>query len=403
MGGVIGSKVRPMSQKQPAANLHVFRAGTHTATDGKQYTFSEAAVADMVASYDPALSRAPLVVGHPKMDDPAYGWAAAFSQDGNEVFAAPEAVDPQFAEMVNDQRFSAISLSVYLPDTAGNPKPGHYYPRHIGFLGAVPPAVKGLQRPQFAEGDEVPEFAMPLPHRVSSLGFYLKRLLQGLRDRFIESDGTEKAEQLIPQWCIDGIAEATAEDDDPAVAAAFAEAAITPTVENTMSQATTQSAAAPDFAEQQRQLDTRAAELAAREQQLQERESTARRADAAEFAEQLVQAGKVLPRQQSSVVELLLAFPAGTVLNFSEADGQAATDHEAGELLRSFLTDLPKRVDFAEKSAGHNNATASTADFAAPEGTVVDAGRMELHSKAIAYQRQHPDTDYMAAVKAVSS
>lgn len=387
-----------MNQPKPAANLHVFRAGKHTATDGKQYTFSEADVADMVASYDPALARAPLVVGHPKTDDPAYGWAAGFNHTGGEVFATPEAVDPQFAEMVNDQRFSTISLSVYLPDTPGNPKPGHHYPRHIGFLGAQPPAVKGLQRPQFAEGDGAIEFSMPLPRRITSLGHYLKRLFQGLRDRAIESDGTEKAEQQIPQWCIDGIAEATADDDD--IHTAFAEAANTTILEKTMNQKT-QGSDAPDFAEQQRQLDTRGAELERREKDLEAREASARRADAAEFAEQLVQAGKVLPRQQAGVVELLLAFPAGTVLNFAETEGQAATDHDAPALLRTFLDDLPKRVDFSEKSGGQDNGTVATADFAAPEGTVVDAGRMELHSKAVAYQRQHPGTDYIAAVKAV--
>ena len=389
-----------MNQTPPAANLHVFRAGTHTATDGKPYTFSEADIADLVASYDPALARAPLVVGHPKIDDPAYGWAAGFSRNGGEVFATPEAVDPQFAEMVNDQRFSAISLSVYLPDTPGNPKPGHHYPRHIGFLGAQPPAVKGLQRPQFAEGDGAIEFAMPLPRRVSTLGYYLKRLFQGLRDRAIESDGTDKAEQLIPQWCIDGIAEATTDEpelDDNRAIAAFAEA--THEQEKAMSQ--TQGAAAPDFAEQQRQLDARNTELEARERALQERESIARRADAADFAEQLVQAGKVLPRQQSGVVELLLAFPAGTVLNFAEADGQTATDHDAAALLRTFLDELPKRVDFAEKSGGATAATPAAISFAAPAGVHVSAAGAELYGKAKAYQQQHPGTAWAAAVVAV--
>lgn len=388
-----------MNQPAATANLHVFRAGTHTATDGKQYTFSEADIADLVASYDPALSRAPLVVGHPKTDDPAYGWAASFSCSGGEVFAAPESVQSEFAEMVNDGRFGAISLSVYLPDTPGNPKPGHHYPRHIGFLGAQPPAVKGLQRPQFAEGDGAIEFSMPLPRRITSLGYYLKRLFQGLRDRAIESDGTEKAEQLIPQWCIDGIAEATADDDDIRTAFAEAETPIT-TPEKTMTQKT-QGNAAPDFAEQHRQLDTRTAEVERREKDLQERETAARRADATDFAEQLVNAGKVLPRQKPGVVELLLAFPAGTVLNFAEGEGQAATDHDAPALLRSFLDDLPKRVDFAEKSAGHDNGTTATADFAAPEGTQVDASRLELHSKAVAYQKANPGTAYMSAIKAV--
>lgn len=381
--------------KTNAALLHVFRAGTHTATDGKAYEFSEADIADLVDSYDPKLSRAALVVGHPKIDDPAFGWAAEFSRDGGEVFATPEAVDPQFAEMVNAQRFSNISLSVYLPESPGNPKPGHFYPRHIGFLGAQPPAVKGLQRPQFSEGDGAVAFSMPMPRRLSSLGYYLKRLFQGLRDKSIETDGAEKTEQLIPQWCIDGIAEATADDEQ--ANAAFAEATNT---EQTMSQDKTNAAAA-DFAERESQLTARATEIEQREKALKEREDAARRADAADFAEGLVQAGKVLPRQKAGIVELLLAFPAGTVLNFAEGDGQAATDHEAPELLRTFLDELPKRVDFAEKSAGHENGTPAPANFAAPEGTQVDAGRMELHSKAVAYQAAHPGTAYIAAVKAV--
>lgn len=35
---------------KPTPLLHVFRAGTHTATDGNAYEFSEANVADLVDS-----------------------------------------------------------------------------------------------------------------------------------------------------------------------------------------------------------------------------------------------------------------------------------------------------------------------------------------------------------------
>lgn len=374
---------------KPANTLHVFRAGKHTATDGKAYEFSEADVADLVDSYDPQLSRAPLVVGHPKIDDPAFGWAGAFSRNGAEVFATPEAVDAQFAELVNAQRFSNISLSVYLPDSAGNPKPGHFYPRHIGFLGAQPPAVKGLQRPQFAADDGAIEFAMPMPRRLSSLGYYLKRLFQGARDDAIERVGAEKAEQLIPQWCIDGIAEATQDDDDQ-YATAFAEA--TQTTENLMDKTA-------EFAEQQKQLDTQRTELDNREKALKDREDQARRDDAAEFAEQLVNDGKLLPRQKAGVVELLLAFPAGTVLNFAEAEGQDAKDTGAQEVLRALLTDLPVRVDFSEKSQGQGGSTIP--NFAAPAGVTVTAGDAELYGKAKAYQRQNPNASWMDAVAAV--
>lgn len=382
---------------KPAA-LHVFKAGTHIATDGQRYTFSETDVADLASSYAPALSRAPLVIGHPKLDDPAYGWAAGFSCSGGQVFATPEAVEPQFAEMVNAQRFSNISLSVYLPDTPGNPKPGHFYPRHIGFLGAQPPAVKGLQRPQFAEGDGAIEFAMPLPNRIRNIGYYFKRLFQGLRDRAIETDGAEKAEQLIPQWCIDGIAEATDFDDDELNRASFAAPTLTPETEMTDKTA--------EFAEQQKQLDAKQTDLDNREAALKKREDDARRADAAEFAEGLVKEGKLLPRQKAPVVELLLAMPAGTVLDFSEGEGDAAAavQKPAGEALRELLSGLPKQVDFSEKSGGDvvlAGEGAGAVQFAAPEGASVDPARLALHGKALDYQRQHPNTDYLAAIKAV--
>lgn len=391
----------PMSQSP--APLHIFFAGTHTAVDGTAHSFSEADIADLVSSYDPEVSDAPLVVGHPKIEDPAYGSIGSLSGDDKNVFATPRDVDAQFAELVNAGRFSKISASIYLPDTPGNPKPGHHYLRHVGFLGAAPPSLKGLKRPtlNFAENDGALEFAMPMQRRISSLGYYLKRLFQGLRDSEIERTSVEKADLLIPQWAIDGIDEAT-EDDQPGAAFA-APAADTTEIPMTNKRATDNTGndnTAADFAEQQTQLDTRKSELDKREKTLRQREADALRADAVEFAEGLVADGKLLPRQQPGVVELLLSLPAGTVLNFAEADGQDASDHPAPDVLRGLLTDLPKRVDFAEKSAGQHNGTAA-ADFAAPAGAQVDAGRMDIHSKALQYQRANPNTDYLAAVKAV--
>ena len=56
--------------------LEIFKAGIHTGMDGKQYTFTEEDVKASVEAYDPALFSAPLVVGHPKVEDPAYGWVS---------------------------------------------------------------------------------------------------------------------------------------------------------------------------------------------------------------------------------------------------------------------------------------------------------------------------------------
>lgn len=382
---------------QPDA-LHIFFAGTHTATDGTRHEFTEAAIADLAESYDPALSGAPLVVGHPKLDDPAYGSVSALRVDGKHLYAVPAEVEPQFAELVNAGRFPKISASIYLPDSPGNPKPGHHYLRHVGFLGAAAPSLKGLKRPQlsFGASDAAPEFALPLGNRIRSIGSYLKRLFQGLRDQAIETGGVEKADQIIPQWCIDGIAEVTADDDEPIAQPAYAAPAVhQPDPETIMTDPTA------EFAEAQARLQAQQADIEQREAALLARERDAQRDDIAQFAEQLVQSGKLLPRHKPGVIELLLALPAGTVLNFAEADGQEPTAHDAGDTLRALLEDLPQVVQFAEKSPARHTGTTTTADFALPAGTQADATRMELHAKARAYMQANPGTDIITAAKAV--
>ena len=307
------------------------------------------------------------------------------------LYAEPDQVEPQFAQLVNSGRLKKISASIYLGDTPGNPTPGRPYLKHIGFLGAQAPAVKGLPSAQFNDGGEAPSFSQPL----SGLGWTLRELFQRMRDWVIERDGTEAADRVIPQYQINAIDDVIAHDADAVRAQpSFAEPTSTETD-------MTQQQTAAEFAEREATLNTRQADIDAREQVLRDRETAAQREDAAEFADGLVQAGKLLPRQRNGVVELLLNLPQGTVLNFSEADGEDATDHTPGDVLRELLTSLPQQVDFNEKSGDPDRGAMTAPEFAAPAGQAVDAGRMQLHAKALDFQRQNPNTSYLAAVKAV--
>lgn len=140
-----------MPSKLPP-QIEIFRAGRHTDDAGVVHTFSAADVAGMVASYDPAQREAPLTVGHPEHNLPAYGWVKDLSVNaaGNLVMNAHQ-VQPQFAEMVDAKLFKKRSASFYPPMHPNNPKPGSWYLRHVAFLGAQPPAIAGLA--DFSEGD----------------------------------------------------------------------------------------------------------------------------------------------------------------------------------------------------------------------------------------------------------
>jgi hypothetical protein len=134
--------------------LQIFKKGKHTAMSGVTLSFSENDVRTSISEYDPDVHQAPLVIGHPKTDDPAYGWVKSLSYVDGIMEALPEQVDPAFAKMVNEGKFKKISASFYPPDSPNNPKPGIYYLKHVGFLGAAAPAIKGLKSASFAEDED---------------------------------------------------------------------------------------------------------------------------------------------------------------------------------------------------------------------------------------------------------
>ena len=148
---------KPAPHTPPAAlpdGIEIFRAGRHIDDAGVAHHFSEADLDGMAASYNPALREAPLTVGHPKDNLPAYGWVKALGRNASGVLTInPHKVEPQFAEMVAAGRFSKRSASFYPPQSPHNPTPGKWYLRHVAFLGAQPPAIAGLKDIQFSQGD----------------------------------------------------------------------------------------------------------------------------------------------------------------------------------------------------------------------------------------------------------
>lgn len=132
--------------------VEIFKPGTHRAMDGTEATYSEAMLRVAAAAYDPALYKAPIVIGHPEMDAPAYGWVQALEYSDGVLSAWVDEVEPSLADAVAGGRYRNVSAAFWLPDAPNNPKPGVLYLRHVGFLGAAAPVVKGLRTVSFAAG-----------------------------------------------------------------------------------------------------------------------------------------------------------------------------------------------------------------------------------------------------------
>jgi len=130
--------------------VEIFKVGTHRAMDGTEATYGERELRVAAAAYDPCVYKAPIVIGHPEVDAPAYGWVEALEFAAGTLGAWVDQVEPTFAEAVAEGRYRNVSASFWRPDAPQSPKPGVLYLRHVGFLGAAAPAVKGLKVASFA-------------------------------------------------------------------------------------------------------------------------------------------------------------------------------------------------------------------------------------------------------------
>lgn len=341
-----------MTTSTAKATLAVFAPGTHTAMDGRTITFTAEDCIDLASSYDPTLSEAPFVIGHPSLTAPAYGWAERLEFRDGFIYAAPRQVNAAFAEAFNAGSYKKRSLSIYLPDSPGNPKPGHFYARHVGFLGAVPPGVKGLPDAQFAEagGDNGPlEFSLPWE------ADNLASLFQSIRDWMIQEGSIEKADSIIPQWRIQSILDSATDDRKSSISPlAYAE-------ENNVDPNQKTTATAEELARRETALAEREEKLRRDEEAAKQREATVRREAVVSYADGLVKAGSILPRQKNTVVEVLLSLDAAPL---SFADGDTTVNKSPEELLRDVLSQKPKVMDFSEKT-GTGDAPVDFADATA--------------------------------------
>ena len=130
-------------------NKEIFKAGKHIDNAGNSQEFSAEDVAAIAEAYNTTVHEAPIVVGHPKLDGPAYGWVKSLSANNGSLVAEFSELEPAFAELVQSKRYKKVSASFYPPNAPANPTPGQWYLKHLGFLGATPPAIKGLAEINF--------------------------------------------------------------------------------------------------------------------------------------------------------------------------------------------------------------------------------------------------------------
>lgn len=166
----------------------IFKTGKHIDSEGRPYEATTETL-DRIVAANQGTER-PLAIGHPKTSSPAWGQANAFKRVGEMLYALPNYVVPEFAEAVKKRLWDKVSISIR-PD---------FTIRHIGFLGATPPAVKGLPVVEFKEESGAMTFEFS-EHKMSIVA----RLFQRLRDLLIEKYDVETADRAIGSWDVEDL------------------------------------------------------------------------------------------------------------------------------------------------------------------------------------------------------
>lgn len=368
--------------------MDIFKPGTFTDMHGRVIQFTEADLLATARAYDPAISEAPLVIGHPTHDAPAYGWVKGLEFADQSLLADNDQVDADFAEMVKAGKFKKRSASFYLPDAPNNPVPGVYYLRHIGFLGAMPPAVKGLKPASFSAGDAGTVAFMDWDDMT------IARLFRSMRDWMIGKFGLDEADKVIPDWSVTDLQTSAATKDDetgaPLCCAEQEETMKTRIIALEAALATANQTIA-NFQEQVAAKDTRIATLVTEIGGIRKEQ---RQADFAAFCDSLPT--KISPVLRPVVMATMERLADADPVEFGEGDNK--TSKPALQAYQEELKGLPDVVAFGEQATRDKTRVQGGKDSAADFGENVDEERLGLHNQALAYMEGHKESDYKTAL-----
>jgi len=315
----------------------------------------------IAAGYNPAEHEAPVVIGHPGDDAPSYAWVEELKAEGDTLLGRYRDVEPNFAQMVNDRRFPKRSAAFY-PEALS--PTGELYLRHVGYLGAVPPAVKGLPDHTFLSGNEpiVYEFA----------GEELDRA----KEKENKTDPTEKHQGAETPPEQGGIMDDLQKQKELLAA-----------------EETARKDAEKKLADVKKDAEEAKKKLEAKEAELENIASERRKDEHTRFVEYLCKEGKLTPaHKKAGVVEFMEALDRDEALTFAEGEGKVSRL----DWFKKFLGALPVQVEFREKAP-------QSTDGGLPEAADDSVRNAELNVKVKAEIEKNPELSYTEALKRVKN
>jgi len=388
--------------------IEVFKTGTWTDSSGNTRTWTGEDLDRIVQQYNSQKEHeAPVVIGHPKENAPAYGWVERLEKRGESIWAKIKPTVQDFVDWVRQGLYKKVSISLY-PDLLL---------RHIGFLGAMPPAIKGLQVPQFSDA-EYSEYTMTFRDWTQE---ERDKLAKGeIKGEFAGPDQSfpiAGPEDIGDAWRLSG----HAENPDqirrniiriakkygwvsalPDSARQWAKGQNIELMEVEMEEKLRElekeleekEKTLREFAEKEKAKEE---ELLKMRTELSRLEKEKRNAEFNAFCEDLINEGRLTPAMKPAVMDFMEILHGIQEYEFTEGEGKVKAS--PAERFKTFLKTLPKVIEYGERATKDRAGETKKVEFEASGR--VDEERMELHRRAVQFMEKNPGIGYIDALKKV--
>ena len=312
--------------------MPIFKTGTHTDSAGNEKTWTEAELDTIVQKYQPQAHEAPAVIGHPEHNSPAWGWVEGLKREGNILLARFQGLVPEFVEMVRKGLFKKRSISLY-PDMTL---------RHVGFLGAMPPAVKGLPDVAFADKDKFIEFNFDCNQCNRCTNNFFGKEAKGMKwFEWLKKKATDEGVTLedAPQSFADG-GNPKSEIPNPQLITALVDAEVAKVV----------AAKTSEFAEQSSKLKAESDRLKAEGEKLEKAKGERMKDEIKSFCEGLCKEGKLTPAMMKYGMGMtnFLESISGIETAYEFCEPKEGKKLTPAEHMKGFLACFKKQIEFGE-------------------------------------------------------
>ncbi len=354
------------------------RTGSFTDMNNKKVEFKDEAALDTVLlatkerEYDK--DEIPIVIGHPKTDSPAFGWVKKdkLFREGNTLYALAEEdqVTDELKDLLKKKMFKKVSPKIYKDGSIA----------HIGLLGAIAPAIKGLPSYSFSSEEEGSEISVELAElELSQWSFnIIKKLFRSLKKYLIEKEGIEKADQLISDYDIDEAGEVPKIiEKKTSEAASFSEPETNDQNKNKLKDDEMEKVI--ELEAQLAEKDTALTEANRKLKELADKQAAdllaAKTAEFTAFCERDEVKLKIKDGEKDEIVNTLLALDKVDAFEFGEGDEKKTVN--AVDVVKTLIVRLPNIIDPGEKfrsetAADNPDAKDEVAELAEAIEKIVD-------------------------------